>query len=646
MIAHELGAPTPAGQSGVYTDTVNVTFDNFIAHDINVRDPMSPRVGGSADTSLVSGKLQVAADPVAHRGGMAVVEGFSDDYYVVEADLQAHSGRKICVRYRDPQNAICVEEPGNDSIEIRRYLNGQVSVLEAGDDSPGAVTVRVRVFDDSGTDTIKVYVDGVLKVTATDSQIPFGGVAFGGTGSGMLGFDNVRIGYDNNGDGDIDDAGDEIVRSETFGGTTCTVKHDDAGNLIDDCEFVYIYDAWNRLVKVRASNDSDVTIQTAEFDATGRRINKNVTNSGDLDAKTRYYYDGAKIIETRVGTETTMNQQVIRGRLHIDELVMVRVAEKGDLYVHQDANWNVIGLTDLAGSVVEAYTLSPYGELTVDQETGFGDYNGDGEVDATDRAVIDTGGVCLGGSPPPACRVMNLDFNTVYDSNDLTLFDALPQGNMIHPGRIATNVDQPFGHQGLLHDPEIRAIDNRARTLLPGARRFAQPDPLAFAGAEFVMADHYADGMNMYAYARANPVSFRDPSGTECKGSMVNVEMDWSKKWCVQSGQQCKSSQFGIWQACNDHVEFLDSWCESDDPEPSLFPCYFVDTPSNWTYKGLPDDPECVGGAYTVSCQRKFKGVMDSCCPGGQTQCDPQPKRFVKPKPDPTPDPPPTPDPS
>ncbi len=75
-------------------------------------------------------------------------------------------------------------------------------------------------------------------------------------------------------DDDIADAGDDIVGNEDFAGTTCTVKHDDAGNLIDDCEFVYIYDVWNRLAKVRASNDADVTIQAAEFDATGRRMSQ------------------------------------------------------------------------------------------------------------------------------------------------------------------------------------------------------------------------------------------------------------------------------------------------------------------------------------------------------------------------------------
>ncbi len=58
------------------------------------------------------------------------------------------------------------------------------------------------------------------------------------------------------------------------------------------------------------------------------------------------------------GTPTT-HQQFIHGTQYIDEVVMARAIDKGDLYIHQDANWNVIGTTDLAASVVErnVYTL-------------------------------------------------------------------------------------------------------------------------------------------------------------------------------------------------------------------------------------------------------------------------------------------------
>ena len=84
----------------------------------------------------------------------------------------------------------------------------------------------------------------------------------------------------------------------------------------------------------------------------------------------------------------TMVQQFIHGTQYIDELVMVRVKDKGDLYIHQDANWNVVALTDLGTHLVERYVYTPYGELIVEQETGFGDYDGDGDVDNSDRGVM------------------------------------------------------------------------------------------------------------------------------------------------------------------------------------------------------------------------------------------------------------------
>ena len=69
----------------------------------------------------------------------------------------------------------------------------------------------------------------------------------------------------------------------------------------------------NRLVTVQSSTDSGaVTFQTAEFDGTGRRMKKVVTNSGDSDGTVVYLYDGQKIIETRNGSGT-LYQQFIHG---------------------------------------------------------------------------------------------------------------------------------------------------------------------------------------------------------------------------------------------------------------------------------------------------------------------------------------------
>jgi len=54
---------------------------------------------------------------------------------------------------------------------------------------------------------------------------------------------NLKIGYDNNADDDIDDVDDDLVVDEAFSSTSVTVSHDHAGNLIDDGTYRYGYDA-------------------------------------------------------------------------------------------------------------------------------------------------------------------------------------------------------------------------------------------------------------------------------------------------------------------------------------------------------------------------------------------------------------------
>jgi len=225
-----------------------------------------------------------------------------------------------------------------------------------------------------------------------------------------------------------------------------------------------------------------------------------------------------------------MVQQLIHGTQYIDELVMVRVSNKGDLYVHQDANSNVMldrlrretdamtvrslhdktatrqgqfglildspspGSRDCCGAtcgpgpqrrvkdrLVERYTYTPYGELTVDQETSFGDYDGDADVDSTDQAAYGGGGDCavpMFSGVTGACRILDLDFDGRILYNDTSLHNMLDWGFARHPGRTATSVSQPFAHQGLLHEPEIASYQNRARQYDPVKRRFTQRDPL------------------------------------------------------------------------------------------------------------------------------------------------------------------------
>jgi hypothetical protein len=102
-----------------------------------------------------------------------------------------------------------------------------------------------------------------------------------------------------------------------------------------------------------------VAIHEAAFDGLGRRVVKTVSNSGDLDGVTAYYHNRNQIIETRDGSGN-LETQVYHGTQYIDEVVGQRIANMSRVYVHQDANYNVTGATDLTARQIERNYYSPY----------------------------------------------------------------------------------------------------------------------------------------------------------------------------------------------------------------------------------------------------------------------------------------------
>ena len=166
----------------------------------------------------------------------------NDEYFVAQALVTNLADADLWFRYSDANNSYKVGIKAETSVIVHRYENGAKSQLGYILSRPQPpFTLRVALYNNAGTDTIKVYTDSTLQLTVTDDDpLPPGGVAFGGNGTL---WDDAKVGHDNNSDFDIADDGDDIIWDESFGSSSKSVSYDHAGNLIDDGVFRYVYDA-------------------------------------------------------------------------------------------------------------------------------------------------------------------------------------------------------------------------------------------------------------------------------------------------------------------------------------------------------------------------------------------------------------------
>ena len=157
----------------------------------------------------------------------------------MDVDLNSGEDADLRVRYVDANNGYKLRLESGGDIELFKVHKGQTTSLDSDTYTTAAsVTVKVKL---DGT-TIQAWVDDTLEIDTTDSTHAAGGVAFAGV---QPKFDDLYVFHDINTNGSYDAGTDELFRNENFGSTSTTFAHDDAGNLVDDGTFVYVYDAWN-----------------------------------------------------------------------------------------------------------------------------------------------------------------------------------------------------------------------------------------------------------------------------------------------------------------------------------------------------------------------------------------------------------------
>lgn len=131
------------------------------------------------------------------------------------------------------------------------------------------------------------------------------------------------------------------------------LNYDKNGNLESSNGTTYSYDALNRLIKVSNNN----MVATFLYDSKNRVISRNYNGKITLN-----YYDDWNLIEERDDSDKQQARYIHGARM--DEIIAF-INRKGVFYPHYDVLGNVTMLTDEQGNIVERYSYSVEGEVTI-----------------------------------------------------------------------------------------------------------------------------------------------------------------------------------------------------------------------------------------------------------------------------------------
>ncbi|MCY2963532.1 MAG: hypothetical protein NT069_07770, partial [Planctomycetota bacterium] len=131
--------------------------------------------------------------------------------------------------------------------------------------------------------------------------------------------------------------------------------------------FSATYDAWNRLVKL-VDVPTLQTVQENSYDGRTFRVVRKSYIAGVLsETRQLFFSTGWQVVEERVGAATAAERQFVWGLRYIDDLVVRDRDTTGGgtlnecLYASHDANWNVTGTFSSDATVIERFSLTPYG---------------------------------------------------------------------------------------------------------------------------------------------------------------------------------------------------------------------------------------------------------------------------------------------
>lgn len=366
--------------------------DNGVSKLTFAYDAAGRLTGETQDlSSVVTGVSDPAARAVSHtynadgqRETLGYPDGSSVKFVYNERGLLARilgdpvgAGPVASYEYDAAGNATLM--PRENETETEREYDSENKTLAVTDRAPGGRGPLSEIdytYDEAGNrtaamtsldadgrgareETLDTYrYDETYQVTGADYAAPVRGNTVGApAGSVRFTYDAVgnRVQVDEN--GAVTRYAVNNLNQYTQVGTFAPT-HDRNGNLGGMGQWLYRYDAMNRLVS--ASNGAT----TAKFfyDAKNRCVARNY--NGTLTLNT---YDNWNLIEERDGSGA-QQARYVHGR-RVDEIILM-TNRYGTFYPHHDALGNVTMLTGKDGKLVERYNYSVTGQVTISDPAG------------------------------------------------------------------------------------------------------------------------------------------------------------------------------------------------------------------------------------------------------------------------------------
>gem|GEM_PF-5362617 len=293
-------------------------------------------------------------------------------------------------------------------------------------------------------------------------------------------------------------------------------EYDPNGNLIFAKGRRYVYDAWNRLVRVHAGDDlSDPLIAEYDYNAIHWRVRKWVPNSDGVSGTERWMVYSPSwqllfedVIEVDTSGATTLARTGLQawGKRSTDDALYRAVDDSGDgthdreFFYQTDSQFSMTAVLHPDGRLrpYERVIYDAYGSPTHEFPEDF--YLQDGVLNYFDIQSFNS----LYNAQSPRA---DLDHNGLFNFFDFAYNNwAFNNKKPVLPGAIsdsdAAGPDNRIGYMGYLWDHEAGMWLGRHRVFDPAAGRWMQRDP---AG--------YVDGLSMYLFVRGNPLSLIDPMG-------------------------------------------------------------------------------------------------------------------------------------